>query len=331
MRISAWWRQWWTDPRLAWDATNATRLLHFSPSEVWTPDVAAFERAQSDGESGSSSVTLSDSVQCTHRGACYHVVPQTTTFPCNMGFDQFPFDRQLCHIRIGGWAHDRCAQDVLPRPINCTAGSSSASAAIATATGDGLPYQWSWPAGGASCDAWRFVDIVDYKPHHEFELREVHVKWTQSSFGGGGASYPYVSLTFDLQRAALSYVYAVLLPLLFVTVLSFFTLCSTRRQRRGDGGEYRAAPPTASSGSHRSSTTSRPSSPDGLRHLHRGDLRPPVQHGVGAPLVANATERDWTLGSAGRAAPPNTIRWSGLYFRSTCLCLVHQPCSCTGS
>ena len=113
VRISAWWRQWWTDPRLAWDATNATRLLHFSPSEVWTPDVAAFERAQSDGESGSSSVTLSDSVQCTHRGACYHVVPQTTTFPCNMGFDQFPFDRQLCHIRIGGWAHDRCAQDVL--------------------------------------------------------------------------------------------------------------------------------------------------------------------------------------------------------------------------
>ena len=93
---------------------------------------------------GSSSVTLSDSVQCTHRGACYHVVPQTTTFPCNI--DQFPFDRQLCHIRIG-WAHDRCAQDVLPRPINCTAGSSSASAAIATATGDGLPYQWSWPAG----------------------------------------------------------------------------------------------------------------------------------------------------------------------------------------
>ena len=88
------------------------------------------------------------------------------------------------------------------------------SAAVATATGDGLPFVWSWPAGGASCDAWRFVDVGDYKPHHEFELREVHVKWTQSSYGGGGASYPYVSLTFDLQRAALSYVYAVLLPLL---------------------------------------------------------------------------------------------------------------------
>ena len=30
VRISAWWRQWWTDPRLAWDATNATRLLLLS-------------------------------------------------------------------------------------------------------------------------------------------------------------------------------------------------------------------------------------------------------------------------------------------------------------
>ena len=224
----------------------------------WTPDVAAFERAQS--MLGAQPERRPPTRQCTHRGACYHVETQTTTFPCNMGFRICPFDRQLCHIRIGvvdGRAHDRCAQDVLPRPINCTAGLSPparrsppprATVCCTRVVAAGGASRRGASSTSSTTNCTTSSSCARCRRSGRSRRTEVAARRTHT--------FP----TFDLQRGVIVRVRGAATAALRHRPLVLHAVHVLRRQRRGDGGEPTVPLCQPLPLVHRSSTTSRPSS-----------------------------------------------------------------------
>jgi hypothetical protein len=109
--LTVWFRQSWTDPRLAWDPAdyNGTTVTWFyvgdgvgagETSEIWTPDTELWNMAESLKE------TLADTyATVSSDGNVFWTRPGHMKPACKFrGLDSFPFDSLSCTMELGSWS-----------------------------------------------------------------------------------------------------------------------------------------------------------------------------------------------------------------------------------
>ena len=111
---NVWFRQSWRDPRLAWNPTknnNGThefqgRMMTYAThpertDAIWVPDLTLYNTAEKPlgGLEHTHAIVLEDGLVVWSR-------PGVVTLICEFVLDDFPFDTQVCHMKMGSWAYD---------------------------------------------------------------------------------------------------------------------------------------------------------------------------------------------------------------------------------
>lgn len=194
VEFQGWWRLYWNDPRLSWDPeVEGVGAISFKTSQVWIPDVTVYEQIQ-DAVSPSL-VTVSPN------GNCYTSIPRRTKIGCPMMISSFPYDRQRCNFTIGSWSYDGTRLDVVPKKQDTSALLMDGDIP------DRLPF-----------------DLEPYKGFQEFWLAAVKTIWQNTYYNCCPEPYPVLLVEFDLHRSTQTYLSGMVVPLILVTCVGFFSL-----------------------------------------------------------------------------------------------------------
>ena len=74
-----------------------------SPEDIWTPDIEFYnghEKRLSAGESDQRVVVR-------RQGLVSWIPPYILTVACQADTSYFPFDEQICNLKMGSWVYDR--------------------------------------------------------------------------------------------------------------------------------------------------------------------------------------------------------------------------------
>ena len=97
----------WTDHRIHWrpEDYGGNTQLFMNPDQIWKPDITCYNSA--DGlHQFSTFMGNQVYVRCNNEGFCRWtpMMRYTTTCPLHMRY--FPFDTQMCTIKLGSWVHN---------------------------------------------------------------------------------------------------------------------------------------------------------------------------------------------------------------------------------
>ena len=226
--IYGWWRIWWSDERLAWNASEygGVDSIYFTGSKaegerrIWMPDLGVYESV-----GGPLSTVQDISIRALPDGSLYICQPSIYTVPC--GYDHierdFPFDENKCggvnSFTYGSWAHGSEVMSL--RPATGGQGDRATRAERASlqadSTADPLPVQ---------CD--EFTQRVDYK------LKRINVVFSVQTYGSADVvdpvSYPTLAFEFVLVRSTASSSgrinVGIVWPLILTCLLSIVVQCA---------------------------------------------------------------------------------------------------------
>lgn len=108
----------WRDEYLTWNKTTYENAISFDPSMIWTPDLTLSNNLNSfKYESHQETYVvpfgnnifdfgerIKYSVSVSPDGECYWAFPIKLMSVCEFDLDEFPFDKQACHLDF------RCAK-----------------------------------------------------------------------------------------------------------------------------------------------------------------------------------------------------------------------------
>jgi hypothetical protein len=123
---------------------------------------------------------------------------------CKMTLTTFPFDSQVCLMTVGSNAYTQSFMDLVPR--NVGAG------------------KWNTSNGTEVDYAYSTVDLSGYRQNAaaEFVITNVHVSAELVKYGCCPEKYPLLKFQFTFRRSTSTYVQAILLPLVIITMVSHF-------------------------------------------------------------------------------------------------------------
>lgn len=103
MTVNAWSIMTWTDEHLSWEPKNYMNIdrVHFDQTDVWTPDIAVFNSA----ESASVVPFVKVPVISDYMGRTYWFPPTHITVNCDLDISEWPSDQHECLVRMGSWSH----------------------------------------------------------------------------------------------------------------------------------------------------------------------------------------------------------------------------------
>eukprot|EP00795_Rhopilema_esculentum_P001101 gene1101-15436_t len=176
-------RQWWTDPRTAFD--NKTELnFNGNPSHlIWTPDSYVTNAIKISSPKG---ITENTRTKIGPNGAVYLSTRLTVEVACNMNFHMYPMDKQECSLNLESYAYT--AQEMRLRwrkksPIEIEGESLSVS---------------------------------------EYKIVSIKAV-TASKQYLGTQNFDMAKLTIKFSRLLPNYIYHIYLPGIFLVLLSFCT------------------------------------------------------------------------------------------------------------
>ncbi|XP_011189557.2 neuronal acetylcholine receptor subunit alpha-2 isoform X1 [Zeugodacus cucurbitae] len=101
MILHSWLRIKWMDENRSWnlgDYDNITQI-HLKPKEVWKPDITLFNSAGDKSDYlGDTQILLADD------GSFLWVPPAVYTAYCSLNFRNWPYDTQVCKVKVGSLA-----------------------------------------------------------------------------------------------------------------------------------------------------------------------------------------------------------------------------------
>ena len=191
VEMHGWWRYYWTDTRLAWNATTWRQdTIVVSSRAVWKPDITIFG-LKSARQIGPESIT------CDKDGACYLLTQMVVQTTCPMELGRYPFDTQRCNMSLGSDSVDRGKFDVRPR---------KASPAF-------------WADDGSVPSPVSAIDLASFSSNKEFVLTQVLVTTMDNT-----DQLAALLIDFTLVRQTLTYIYGMFVPLVLATFASFLML-----------------------------------------------------------------------------------------------------------
>ncbi|KAK6629721.1 hypothetical protein RUM43_003539 [Polyplax serrata] len=103
MVIHCWLKMRWNDGKLRWNITdyNDLKELHLAEHEIWQPDIVPYNTA-----SGSTLDYYGNTnLICYWNGSVLWVPPTIFRVFCEFDFTRWPFDTQICSLKIGSWTY----------------------------------------------------------------------------------------------------------------------------------------------------------------------------------------------------------------------------------
>ena len=182
--FNAWIRHYWDDNRLKWNASEWENVsyIHLPPSQVWYPDVLAYETLNEFVPNKLALVGVSSS------GSLFISVNVMKTIACTMQLQKFPFDVQSCKFTMGSWAYTGSDYDLKPR----LSGTSHAA-----------------------------IDLGVFQQSNDISLQGVETKEVTFLYNCCPDPYPLIEYTLYLRREPLSYIYSVAIPMITATMVGF--------------------------------------------------------------------------------------------------------------
>lgn len=183
LTTSAWVRQIWNNPLLAWNSSEFGGLttINVAPKNVWLPDLVLYENADDDISFGGNLDRMNFRVVLHYSGKNVWLSPVTFKSKCRIDIKYFPFDTQNCKMKFGSWTYDGFRLDVMNESYSADLGNYIDSA--------------EWKLVGAPAKR----NVVTY-----FCCEE---------------PFPDVTYTIIIRRRSLFYMMNLILPLVIITVL----------------------------------------------------------------------------------------------------------------
>ncbi|XP_061196439.1 acetylcholine receptor subunit alpha-L1-like [Saccostrea echinata] len=104
IRLKIWIRLGWKDCMLQWDPSsyqNKTELV-VPYSRIWIPDITLYEGVSDEGNMPHMDVYRAS---IKHTGNVMYMYPSIVTIACKFNVAYFPFDHQMCSMKIGSWIY----------------------------------------------------------------------------------------------------------------------------------------------------------------------------------------------------------------------------------
>jgi hypothetical protein len=187
--MSAWWRTYWSDARLAWNATawDGIDMIVVNSDELWIPDVVMNQAVRVEEEE---IVQGNLDVAIYADGSMFFSRSKLSAVRCELNLSNFPFDTQECGFQMASWMSSGYIFDLKPRIVD---GEAAA------------------------------VDLSRFSQNQEFALKRVRTSQYEETYTCCPEPYPAIEVTFSISRATLMYVTGIIFPLILVTVVGFMS------------------------------------------------------------------------------------------------------------
>ncbi|XP_055837683.1 neuronal acetylcholine receptor subunit alpha-5-like [Episyrphus balteatus] len=99
--VYGWIRMQWQDDKFKWSPSDYGNIatMHVAADDVWRPDIALFNSATDrDDHLGGSQLIVAQT------GTVLWVPPAVFTAFCSLDLQLWPFDTQVCNLKIGSWS-----------------------------------------------------------------------------------------------------------------------------------------------------------------------------------------------------------------------------------
>nr|QQY02575.1 acetylcholine-gated chloride channel subunit-2 [Cryptocotyle lingua] len=171
----------WKDYNLIWDPSEYDGISSVTiPSNyLWLPDIALYNYADE---------RLSERRPCDVRiysdGTIFWGPMAIFKSMCSVEIRNFPFDRQLCHLKFGPWAHD------------------------------GFRVNITFYAGEEN------LRMTNYVLNQEWSVTRTRAVFTEISYPCCPEKYPDISFYIEMRRQSAFYTYILILPSVLLSVLT---------------------------------------------------------------------------------------------------------------
>ncbi|EYC35719.1 hypothetical protein Y032_0992g3324 [Ancylostoma ceylanicum] len=196
MELNSWLKFIWMDYRLSWDPEKYENVtsVRFAGGEnqIWRPDVLLYNSANEDFDS-----TFKSNEVVYNTGEVNWVPPGILRASCKMDITYFPFDEQLCYLKVnsisfGSWTYNRNSLDlgiIMERNEDST------------------------------------MDLSTYIPSGEWNLLSAPA--IQETIYSPCCPEPYSTVTFYmvLRRRTIFYLFNIVLPSLVVSLMTLVGFC----------------------------------------------------------------------------------------------------------
>ncbi|GFO36922.1 neuronal acetylcholine receptor subunit alpha-6 [Plakobranchus ocellatus] len=179
MTTNVWLDQEWKDEKFQWDPDdfNGLKVLRIPCRHIWKPDIVLYNSVEdyTDGYMQSLAMVHND-------GTVFWPPIVRFQSTCKIDITFFPFDDQLCRMKLGSWAYDGFQVDVYNRTVP--------------------------------------VDLSNYVSNGEWQLMNVKVKRNVVYYPCCPEPFPDVIFTIHLRRRTLYYTYNVIIPCVMLSCLT---------------------------------------------------------------------------------------------------------------
>lgn len=200
VRMSAWWRHYWTDLRLSWNksAWGGVDFVTFKGAgelrQMWMPDNVLHESMEANKIIEEVDVSVYPS------GSVFVSLPMVHNIHCPMVLTDFPFDAQTCKLTVGSWTNHGYIMDIQARKDQP-------------------------------------VDLSYFRQSNEFTLESITSTRKVHKYSCCPEPWPEIGIKLVLKRQPLMYTCGVIIPLVVVTITGFgaFLLNPSTGERIGLG------------------------------------------------------------------------------------------------
>ncbi|XP_022096682.1 neuronal acetylcholine receptor subunit alpha-10-like isoform X2 [Acanthaster planci] len=180
-----WLEQRWRDDFLVWDPLDYDNItaINIPTRQIWIPDTVLYDSADVDKEPGTG-IMMTNAV-VSSEGGVFWAAPAIFKSSCSLDITYFPFDKQTCPMKFGPWAYK--GNEVVMRTV--------------AEKGD-----WS-----------------QMTTNGQWELLDMPVVAHLVEYGCCPDPFSDVTFTLKLRRKALFYVFSLLFPSIFMSLISFLS------------------------------------------------------------------------------------------------------------
>ncbi|CAH1788001.1 unnamed protein product, partial [Owenia fusiformis] len=104
----------WRDEFLTWNPAdyNGIDELTIPSGNIWIPDMTLYNSV--DGEKGFTEIWSATNVRISYKGDVEWMTIAQTQTTCILQLSEYPFDQQICSMKIGSWTYFAHEVDVIP-------------------------------------------------------------------------------------------------------------------------------------------------------------------------------------------------------------------------
>nr|AUO38744.1 nicotinic acetylcholine receptor alpha subunit 8 [Ascaris suum] len=205
LTTNLWLEMQWYDYKLTWDPEkwNNIKKLHIPSDQIWIPDILLYNNA--DGEPH---ISITSDALVYYTGAVVWKPPSIYKSFCPIDIEYFPYDKQSCSMKFGGWSYNGFLMDVRQLP-------SRPTDVIETRYDEkGKEYQLLEQG----------MDLSAFYPSLEWDLISLTSMRHEQLYPGCCGQEFYIDISFDilLRRKTLFYTVNLVIPCMLIAILTTF-------------------------------------------------------------------------------------------------------------